>query len=190
MESPRTIVNPVNRDKVSFLKTCAETGGEVTLCELEVFPYAQGTSKMPLHYHLSYAETFRVIHGELTVRRDKETIRLKNGESVTIPINTTHSFNNESSAPVKVILEISPGSEGVEKGLCILYGLAADGKANKNGMPKSITHSALGIMMSDVRLGGVYSLIFPIMKVIANRARKRGVEQELIDAYCNILDPG
>lgn len=188
MESPRTIVNPVNGDKVTFLKTAAETKGEMTLCELEIFPYAQGTSEMPLHYHLSYAETFRVMDGELTIQREKETMRLKNGESVTIPIKTTHSFSNQSSKPVKAILEVSPGSEGFENGLCILYGLAADGKTNKNGMPKSITHSALGITLSDVRLRGAYALIFPIMNAIANRARKRGVEQELIDTYCTILD--
>jgi len=164
MENLRTIANPINGDKVTFLKTAAETGGEVTLCELEVFPFAQGSSAMPLHYHLSYAETFRVLEGELTVNTDKETMTLKKGDSATISIKTLHSFSNESATPVKAILEVSPGSEGFEKGLCILYGLAADGKTNKNGMPKSIIHMALGMTMSEVRLRGILSVIFPIMK--------------------------
>ena len=187
MESTRTIVNPVNGDKVTFLKTSAETGGKVTLCELEVFPYAQGNSEMPLHYHLSYTETFRVLEGELTVNTEEETTLLKSGESATIPIKTPHSFSNESSAPVKAILEISPGSEGFEKSLCILYGLATDGKVNENGLPKSITHMALSMMLGEVRMRGVFSVIFPFMKLLAKRGRKKGVEQALVDTYCEVL---
>lgn len=190
MESARTIVNPVNGDKVTFLKTSAETGGEVTLCELEVFPYAQGNSEMPLHYHRSYTETFRVLEGELTVNTDKETMILKSGESATIPIRTPHSFSNESSAPVKAILEISPGNEGFEKSLCILYGLATDGKVNKNGLPKSITDMALSMTMGEVRLRGVFSVIFPIMKIFAKRGRKSGAEKALVDTYCKVLAQG
>ena len=190
MKSTRTIMNPVNGEKVTFVKTAAETDGEITLLELEVFPNAQGTSKIPLHYHLSYAETFRVLEGELTVQTDKETMRLKPGESATVPINTPHAFSNKSSQPVKAMLEVTPGNEGFEKGLCILYGLAADGKTNENGMPKSITHMALGMMKSDVRLTGMLSFVFPIIKLIAKMARKRGFEQELIDTYCHVLNAG
>lgn len=190
VESPRTIVNPVSGEKLTFLKTAAETGGEITLCELEVFPHAQGTSEVPLHYHLSYAETFRVLEGELTVQTSEKTMRLKPGESATIPLMTPHAFRNESPQPVKAMFEVTPGSKGLEQGLCILYGLAADGKTNENGMPKSITHMALGMTMSEVRLTGMLSFVFPIMNLIAKVARKRGVERELIDTYCHVLNAG
>ena len=67
MNKIRTIVHPKNGDKVTFLKTASETGGELTELQLEVFPYAQGTSNDPLHYHNSYSETFKVSEGRLTV---------------------------------------------------------------------------------------------------------------------------
>ena len=36
--NPRRIYNPVQRDAATFLRTSAETGGKLTLIELEVAP--------------------------------------------------------------------------------------------------------------------------------------------------------
>lgn len=180
----RTITNPINGDKVTFLKTCEETNGESFLAELEVFPNAQGTSAGPPHYHVSYTESFHVLEGELTVRIGKKTLVLGKGQSATVPLRTIHTFSNATSQTVKAIVETRPGIQGFEDGLIIMYGLASDGNTTKDGMPKSIAHLALLMVMGDIRFAGIMSVLNPIMKLIANRARKKGIEQKLVNRYC------
>ena len=77
MEQRRTITHPIDGDTSTFLKTCAETNGKSTLCEMELPPNAKG---VPPHFHNSYTETFTVLEGELTVKIGKETITLKKGK--------------------------------------------------------------------------------------------------------------
>src|SRR4051812_20004906 len=60
----REIYNPVQRDRVTFLKTAAETNGKLTLLEMEVAP-GGGNG---LHTHTTYSERFTVIEGELGVQ--------------------------------------------------------------------------------------------------------------------------
>jgi len=184
MDRNRTIVNPINGDKVTFLKTCAETNGESILCELEVFPNAQGTSAAPPHYHRSYTETFKVFEGELTVRIGKETFVLGKGQSATVPLKTIHTFSNRSSQKVRGTVEVHPCHQGFENGLIIMYGLARDGKTTKAGMPKSISQLAVLMLMGDIRFGGIMAPLNPIMKWIAKRAVKQGVERDMIEKYC------
>ena len=181
MEQRRTITHPIDGDTSTFLKTCAETNGKSTLCEMELPPNAKG---VPPHFHNSYTETFTVLEGELTVKIGKETITLKKGESATVPKKAIHSFTNKSAEPVKATVELLPGSEGFENSIYIMYGLANDGKCGKNGLPKKISHLALSAVMSDTSLPGFMTLIMPIMKMIAKRAQKKGIEKELIDKYC------
>jgi hypothetical protein len=38
--------------------------------------------------------------------------------------------------------------------------------------------------MSDMNLPGFFTLIFPVLKRIANKAKVSGDEQQLIDRYC------
>ncbi len=180
----RTITNPINGDKLTFLKTCEETNGESFTAELEVFSNAQGSSAGPPHYHASYTESFHVLEGELTLTIGNKTVVLKKGQSATIPLRTIHTFSNKTSQTVKAIVETLPGLQGFENGLYIMYGLAADGKTTKNGMPKSIAHVALLMAMSDTRFGGIMSVINTLMMLIAKKARKMGIEQELVNTYC------
>ncbi len=181
MEQRRTITHPIDGDTSTFLKTSAETNGKSTLCEMELPPYAKGT---PPHYHNSYTETFRVLEGELTVSIGKETLTLKKGDSATVPKKAIHSFTNKSAAPVKATVELLPGHQGFENSIYIMYGLANDGKCDKDGLPKNISHLALSAVMSDTSLPGFMTLVMPIMKVIAKIAQWRGIEKELIDKYC------
>ncbi|MBA2715375.1 MAG: hypothetical protein H0U55_17720 [Rubrobacteraceae bacterium] len=60
--------NPGQKDYAAFLKTSEETGGELTLIEIEVAP-GGGT---PPHYHKTYDEHFEVLAGALEVLLGKE----------------------------------------------------------------------------------------------------------------------
>jgi quercetin dioxygenase-like cupin family protein len=177
----RVIVNPVFKDTVTFIKTSAETNGQFTEAELTLMPGGRN----PLHYHLSYSETFTSIDGELGVGLAKRKKKiLKPGETYTVEPKNLHYFFNPNGSEIKFKIVLKPGHEGFENSLRILYGLAEEGLTNKKGIPKSLQHIAIITSMSDMNLPGFFTLISPLLKVIANKARDAGVEQKLIDRYC------
>ncbi|MDA0138645.1 cupin domain-containing protein [Solirubrobacter deserti] len=135
----RRIVNPVQGDAVTFLETSAESGGERSLAELEVAP---GGSVTP-HYHLSYTERFMILRGRLNLVIDGEQLTLGPGEEATVPIGALHAWSNESAEPAVAHVELRPGQPGFETSLRVAYGLAADGRVLKNGMPRNPLHAAL-----------------------------------------------
>ena len=96
-----------------------------------------------------------------------------------------HSFFNSTDREIRFNVQIKPGHEGFENSLRILYGMAADGMTDKNGIPKSIQHKAIVACMSDMNIPGFFTLIYPILERIAKKAKISGVEQQLIDKYCN-----
>ncbi len=63
----RTIVNPIIKDTVTFLKTPEETNGQMTEAEITLMPGGGN----PLHYHKTYSETFSALEGELGVNRER-----------------------------------------------------------------------------------------------------------------------
>ncbi|HBE40235.1 MAG TPA: cupin domain-containing protein [Bacteroidales bacterium] len=177
----RVIFNPLFRDKVTFVRTSSDSGGKIS--EMEVILQAGG--KNPLHYHKSYSETFTALDGEVGVGLGRSAKKiLKPGESHTVKPNNLHYFFNPSKREIKFRTEIKPGHEGFENSLRILYGMAGDGLTDKNGIPRRIRDLALVATMSDMNIPGFFTLIFPVLKLIAKRARKSGYEQELIDRYC------
>ncbi len=55
----------------------------------------------------------------------------------------------------------------------------------KGGAPKHITHLAVLLDLGDMGIPGVVGLIAPIMRLIATRARRTGIERALIARYCS-----
>ncbi|MVN23527.1 cupin domain-containing protein [Mucilaginibacter arboris] len=177
----RTIVNPVLKEAVTFVKTADETNGAVS--DLEITIAAGGGN--PLHYHTTYTEKFTAIEGELHLElKHKRIVRLKPGESYLVKKGEVHRFFNAGEAEIKFRNEVHPGHKGFENTLRILHGLAADGLYNDKGVPKNLTHLAVCGIMSDMRLPGLMSLTTPLLKFIAARARKKGIEQQLLEKYC------
>jgi quercetin dioxygenase-like cupin family protein len=77
----RVILNPIFRDTVTFIKTASETNGQFTEAELILIPGGGN----PLHYHLSYSETFTPIEGLLGLGLAKRKKKfLRPGETYTI----------------------------------------------------------------------------------------------------------
>lgn len=175
----RRIFNPVQQDAVTFLETAAESGGTRTLVEVELAP---GGGNAP-HRHLGYAEHFDVLEGTLTVQLGDTTLPLGPGERAIAPAGTSHCFRNESGRPVVFRVELRLGHTGFERALRIGYGLAADGRTNKAGIPKSPLELAVLVEMSAMRVDGPARVIMPLMGPLAKLARRRGVERRLLDRY-------
>ena len=95
----RTIENPLAGERVTFLATAEETGGEYVRIRNEASAGAQG---VVMHYHLSYTESFEVSEGTLDVCVGDEDnhLVLGEGESAFVPLNTAHRFWNSGAEPV------------------------------------------------------------------------------------------
>jgi len=180
----RTIVNPIFKDTATFLKRASETGGKYVECELTLLP---GGKNIP-HIHKKYNETFTALEGNLGVKAGGKTIILKPGESFTVPIGMVHYFFNPGNEMIRYQVVIAPGFEGFEYMLRILYGLARDGKTDKKGFPKKLSHLALVCEIGDTSGTGILVLLAPLLKFLAARARKNGELQRLMDRYCKALD--
>jgi quercetin dioxygenase-like cupin family protein len=177
----RTIVNPVFGDTCTFLKTSKETNGRYSHLEVTLAP----GGKNPLHRHRSYSETFTSIVGNLSVTVDDKEITLHPGETFTVPKGTAHRFLNRTNKEIKFHIVFTPGNAGAENMLRIVYGLACDGEADKAGVPRSISAIALIGEIGDTRLAGFLSFMSPILKVLASRARKKGMEEKFLAKYCS-----
>lgn len=177
----RTIVNPVFGDTCTFIKTSKETNGQFSHLEITLAP----GGKNPLHKHRSYSETFTSITGTLSLTIGDKELTLLPGETYTVPKGTAHRFLNRTDEEIKFHIVFTPGNTGAENMLRIIYGLACDGKADKNGVPNSLEAIALIGEIGDTRLVGVLSLMSPILTLLASRARKKGLDNKLLARYCS-----
>jgi mannose-6-phosphate isomerase-like protein (cupin superfamily) len=175
----RVFINPQFKDRAIVLKNNEETNGAYLLGQLEVAPGGGNN----LHTHSSFEETFIAIQGILGIKYGGKEIYLNPGDTFTIPKKQPHAFFNSGQETITCQVKLSPGHEGFIKGIAILYGLAADGKTNKKGVPRSLTHLALFFSLADTIPTGGLSLLAPLFRWLAARARKRGVERELLEKY-------
>lgn len=176
-----TIVNPVIGEKITFHQTARQTNGSRSLMEIHLSPKGGN----PLHFHKRFAETFRIIEGELQVQVGTVTRTLKPNDTATAPKNVVHRFFNTSGNPVVFTCELTPGSEGFENVLRIGCGLANDGKAAKNGMPKSLLHMAILMKMGEGYFVGVFAVFQNIFRLLASTKSAKAREQQLLGKYCS-----
>jgi mannose-6-phosphate isomerase-like protein (cupin superfamily) len=159
----RVFINPQIGDKATLIKSAEETHGEYSLLEIELVP---GGGNM-VHAHDLFSETFRVLEGELTVTRGQTETILRSGETCTVESNHFHCFRNNTEKPVKFMVTLTPGHTGFEKSLAIAYGLAEDGKMNKEGIPHSFSHLSILAAMGGTKLPGLLRLMMPVFHVVA-----------------------
>jgi mannose-6-phosphate isomerase-like protein (cupin superfamily) len=171
----RTIDNPINGERVTFLATGQETNGALVKILIELPADSQG---QPLHYHLAYTETFEVVEGQLDIclgsKKHQRVVR--SGESVHVPLKAVHSFWNSSPEPVRFTVEIRPARH-FEEALRTGFGLARDGRMNNKGIPTNIWELALIFELSESFLPGMPLLLQRgIFGVLAKIARWKGYD--------------
>ena len=134
INSGDTVVNPVTGERLTFLKTSRETNGELVLIEAVVRPDGFVAAK---HVHPNQSERFEVVSGRLTMTAGRKKIELGPGESYTVEPGTAHKFENKGETEVRFTCEVRPALS-FEALIETMYGLAADGKTNKKGMPNPL----------------------------------------------------
>lgn len=135
------IENKITGEKVTFLETSADTNGKHLRFLLTVKPKGFVTVN---HIHPSQVEKFEMKKGELKVLKEKETLYLKAGQTFTIPKGVSHQWWNESAVEIAELeVEFSPAGK-METFLEQYYGLANDGKCDKNGTPSFLQIMSFG----------------------------------------------
>lgn len=150
---PRRIENPVTGDRIEFLSSPlhGDAGPLVFRCKLA--PQAQGS---PLHFHRTIAETFEIEQGllQMEIGMAGATRAVFVGEKIDLPPGVPHSFRNPLSEPVIFVSTATPGV-GFEKFLRAMYGLAAEGRTNGDGLPTDPRALALTLHYADLVLSSV-----------------------------------
>jgi quercetin dioxygenase-like cupin family protein len=69
---------------------------------------------VPPHRHDEDGELFHVLDGELTLLGDCGEIRVGSGATVELPAGSRHGFRNDGAAPVRFLVVLRPGLQGLE----------------------------------------------------------------------------
>lgn len=129
-----SVVNPVTGERLTFLETSRQTDGEYCLIEATVRPKGFVAAK---HVHPYQSERFEVLSGTLTMTVGRKKVDLRPGESYAVEPGASHKFANEGETDVRFTCEVRPALS-FEELIETMYGLAADGKTNKKGMPNPL----------------------------------------------------
>jgi quercetin dioxygenase-like cupin family protein len=175
----RRIYSPVQKDAAIFLETAEESGGQRSLFEIELAP---GGGNAP-HSHLTYAERFTAVEGELTVYVEGLAHSLRPGDEASAAPGVMHCFSNHTDELVRFHVELTPGHRGFEQALQIGYGLAEDGLTNDKGIPKNLVYAGVLMDMGEMRVAGPLRLLVPMFKLLARWGRRRGVDAALVERY-------
>ena len=144
-----TIENPVTGERVTFLRTAGDTGGELVEIEVAIDPDGAVAAA---HVHPYHSERFEVLGGTLEFRRGREKVVAGPGAVVTVPAGAVHSFRNAGETTARFRCEVRPALQ-FERFLQTMFGLAAAGRTNKKGMPSPLRLAVIAnAHFDDVRL--------------------------------------
>ncbi len=134
IRSGDTVENPVTGERLVFRKTSADTGGELVVVECIVQP---GGAVAAAHVHPHQEERFEVLRGEVGFRLGRNKSVAGPGSRIAVPAGTAHKFWNAGDEEAHFVCEIRP-ARGFEQLIETMFGLAADGKTNRKGMPNPL----------------------------------------------------
>lgn len=104
-ETGQTLVNQFTGQRITFVRTSADTGGEVL--ELESLMPGGGPIP-PTHFHPGQAEHFEVLEGEVEAGIGGDRCTYAAGEAFDIPAGTPHDMRAAGEADARVKWETRP----------------------------------------------------------------------------------
>jgi quercetin dioxygenase-like cupin family protein len=134
----QTITNPVSGERITFLRTAADTDGELLEIELELTPDGHVPG---MHVHPRQQERFEVLEGRMTFKLGRRTIVAEPGEVVVVPAGARHKFANAGDGPARARVQVTPALK-MEQLFETACALAEEGKTLRTGMPRPM-HLAL-----------------------------------------------
>ncbi|MBX7254455.1 MAG: cupin domain-containing protein [Candidatus Promineofilum sp.] len=122
-----------------------ETGGKLLVSDLRVRP---GGAVLGAHLHPTIDERFTVVSGKIGYMLDGQTGVLTAGQSADLPKGVPHDWWNAGDEEARVIVEIRPAAR-FEEMVITLFGLAAEGKTNKKGVPNPLQLAVISQEFTD-----------------------------------------
>lgn len=138
--------NPVNRERAVILERWWDNPERRVTAELTAFV---GSRVVGEHMHPTQVEKFKVLEGELTVKRDGKTTVLRKGESSEIPAGMWHDWWNAADRDALVRVEFTPGDRFAHM-IETFFGLARLGHTSASGMPSILQLALTATEFSDV----------------------------------------
>ena len=126
-----TLENPFTGERLVFVATAAETGGECTMFETYVRPKGIVAAS---HVHPYQTELLDIRSGRIGAKLGRKKIEAGPGEVLTIQPGVPHRFWNSGDDELHFRVTVTPSLE-FESLIETMFTLAADGKTNKKGMP-------------------------------------------------------
>ena len=149
------LYNPVQQDRIIWRKTARETGGESLGADLVVSPRGGN----PLHVHPLQTEYFRAVSGTLGIQVGDEQRWLREGEEAIVLPGTPHRWWNDSDEEeAQVSMEFRPALNS-EVFFETLYGLAQDGRVDRNGVPNLLQQA---VSLNGINRGEIYLASPPV----------------------------
>jgi mannose-6-phosphate isomerase-like protein (cupin superfamily) len=142
----QTVENPVTGERLTFSETARDTDGEYTRFEALITP---GGTLASAHLHPKQSERFEIVSGTLTMKVGSRKVEARPGDTVVIEPGVPHNFWNKTDEPVRMNVEVRPAL-AIESLLETMYGLAADGKTNRWGMPNPFRLAVIADAHFDV----------------------------------------
>ncbi|MQB00774.1 MAG: cupin domain-containing protein [Actinobacteria bacterium] len=131
--------HPVTGERVVWRQVAADTRGELLQGDLFVQP---GGFVAAEHIHPKQEERFEVMAGTLRLRIDDREQTMQAGEVAVVPPGRPHVWWNVGTEEAHVVGEFRPALR-TEMFFETFFGLAADGKANRKGLPNPLQLAVL-----------------------------------------------
>src|SRR6201999_1705118 len=123
--------NPVTGERAIVITDPLDHPEGVLVAELHVAP---GGRVAGAHRHPGLVERFRVVRGRVTYLIGDREAPLGPGASAEVPAGVVHDWWQVGDEEAVVVGEVDPGARFTEM-VGTFFGLARDGKVDKNGMP-------------------------------------------------------
>ena len=156
------IENPIMGQRIVLGMTPYDTGGAFTELEYTCKPFT-GKGAAPAHFHPTFEERFEILAGEARYRLDRDERDAHPGDLLVFPAGIIHLHpwsisadelrvrQRTTATPPNLLLLAASGDS-----LVTLFGLARDGKVNKQGIPNILQLAVLvHSMMPGTYLAGL-----------------------------------
>jgi quercetin dioxygenase-like cupin family protein len=170
--SGQIIENPVSGERITFLQTARDTGGELLEFELALTPDGHVPGA---HVHPAQEERFHVLEGTMKFRRGLRRVVAGPGETVVVPAGTVHRFANAGDSVARCRVEVVPALD-MEHLLETTVELALEGNVTRTGMPTPM-HLALFVQRFRREVRAPFPpawMVRALMAPLAALARRRG----------------
>jgi mannose-6-phosphate isomerase-like protein (cupin superfamily) len=133
-----TLESPPIRQRITFRRTAADTGGQELTLEAALGP----GSFIPPHIHRRQQESFDVLSGTPTFWVGRRRVDAGPDDRLVIPAQTAHGVHNRSGNEVRVVATLRPALRAEEL-FERLFRLGAEGCVNRIGAPRPLVIASL-----------------------------------------------